>query len=141
MRSTRYDRVEVYARAVSGLLAQEADGARLAKHVEFIDICAGLTDNELPRYRRLHAEEDASVTGFFQRARDEGRAEGIMQGIKRDCTEVERAVLARLLARRLGRLAPEAAERLQRAPETELEAWADNVLDAEALDNVFRSAR
>ena len=33
----------------------------------------------------------------------------------------------------------EAAERLRHAPETGLEAWADNVLDAETLDDVFGS--
>ena len=157
MRSTGHDRVEVYARAVSGLLEQEADGARRAKYLEFIDIYAGLTDNELRRYRRLHPEEDGIVTGFFQRARDEGRAEGIEQGIEqgiergieqgiergmeRGRTEGERAVLARQLTRRFGRLPKEAAERLRRAPETELETWADNVLDADTLDDVFRSPK
>ncbi len=97
------------------------------------------------------------MTGFFQRARDEGRAEGIErgleqgiergiergleQGIERGRAEGERAVLARLLRRRFGGLPPEAAERLRRAPEPELRTWADNVLDAETLDDVFRSAR
>ncbi len=145
MRSTAHDRVEVYARAVSGLLEQEADGARRAKYLEFIDIHAGLTDNELRRYRRRHPEEGSIATGFFQRARDEGRAEGIErgleQGIERGRAESERAVLARQLRRRFGGLPPEAAERLRRAPETELRTWADNVLDAETLADVFRSSR
>ena len=161
MHSAGHDPVEVYARAVSGLLEQEADGARRAKYLEFIDIYAGLTDNELRRYRRLHPEEGSIVTGFFQRARDEGRAEGmergieqgmergieqgmeqgIEQGIERGRTEGERAVLARQLQRRFGQLPPEATERLERAPETQLETWADNVLDAETLDDVFRSSR
>ena len=133
--SKRHDRVEVYARAVSGLLKQEADGARRAKYLEFIDIYAGLTDNEPRRYRRLHPEEGSIVTGFFQPARDESRAEGIERGR----TEGERAVLARQPERRFGRLPPETAERLVRAPETELETWADNVLDAETLEDVFGS--
>ena len=81
------------------------------------------------------------MTGFFQRARDEGRAEGIERGLERGRAEGERAVLARLLRRRFGRLPPEAAERLRRAPGPELRTWADNVLDAESLDDVFRSAR
>ena len=57
-----------------------------------------------------------------------GRAEG------------ERAMLARQLERRFGRLPPAAAERLRRAPETDLETWADNVLDAQTLDDVFGSS-
>ncbi|MYE82520.1 MAG: hypothetical protein F4X36_11920 [Gammaproteobacteria bacterium] len=83
MHVTGHDRVEVYARAVSGLLEQETDGAKRAKYLDFIDIYAGLTDNELRRYRRLHPEEGSIVTGFFQRAREEGRAEGIERGIER----------------------------------------------------------
>ena len=63
------------------------------------------------------------------------------RGIERGRTEGERAVLARQLQRRFGQLPPEAAERLERAPETQLETWADNVLDAETLDDVFRSSR
>ena len=82
MRSTGHDRVAVYARAVGGLLEQEPDGTRRAKYPEFIDIYAGLTDNELRRYRRRHPEEGSIMTGFFQRARDEGRAEGIEQGME-----------------------------------------------------------
>ena len=165
MRRAGHDPVEVYARAVGGLLEREADGARRAKYLEFIDIYAGLTDNELRRYRRRHPEEGSIVTGFFQRARDEGRAEGIErgleqgleqgieqgiergieqgleQGIERGRAEGERAVLARQLRRRFGGLPPEAAERLRRAPEPELRTWADNVLDAETLDDVFRPSR
>jgi len=161
MRRAGVDLDRVVPRAVGGLLEREADGARRAKYLEFIDIYAGLTDNELRRYRRRHPEEGSIVTGFFQRARDEGRAEGIErgleqgiergleqgiergleQGIERGRAEGERAVLARQLRRRFGRLPPEAAERLRRAPETELRTWADNVLDAETLDDVFRSSR
>ena len=69
--------------------------------LEFIDIYAGLTDNELRRYRQRHPEEGGIVTGFFQQA----------------------------------------AERLRRAQETDLETWADNVLDAETLGEVFRPTR
>lgn len=59
----------------------------------------------------------------------QGRAEG------------ERAVLARRLQRRFGRLPPETAERLRRAPEADPEAWADTVLDAGLLDEVFATTR
>ena len=49
MRGPAGRRVEVYAQAVRGLLALESDGSRRDKYLEFIDIYAGLTDNE---YRR-----------------------------------------------------------------------------------------
>ena len=134
MRSAGHDRVEVYARAVSGLLRLEADSARRAKYMEFIDIYAALTDNERRSYGRL-SEEDSVVTGYFQQMRNEA----IEQGIEQGRVEGERAVLARQLRRRFGGLPPAAAERLRQAAETDLEVWADNVLDAETLDDVFRS--
>ena len=51
--------------------------------------------------------------------------------------EGERVVLQRLLRRRFGVLTPEMADRLGRASTAELETWAENVLDAETLDDVF----
>ena len=140
MRADARARVDIYAGAVRGLLDLEPNPDKRAKYLEFIDIYAGLTDNELRRYRRRHPEEGSIVTGFFQRARDEGMERGIAQGMRRGRAEGERAVLERLLRRRFGQLSPEAAERLRRAPEAELEAWADNVLDAETLDEVFHPA-
>ena len=131
------DRVDVYASAVRGLLELEADGARQAKYLDFIDIYARLTENEEHRYRRWYPEEADIVTGFLQRARDEG----IEQGMREGRAEGERAVLARLLRRRFGPLRGETAERLRRATEADLEAWADNVLDAGTLDEVFGTAR
>ena len=112
-----------------GRLVRDA-GARFAGAKTFIDIYAGLTDNQFRRYRQQHPEEGRIVTGVFQRAHDAGIEQGRAEG--------ERAVLERLLRRRFGRLPPEAAERLRRAAEAELETWADNVLDAGTLDEVFR---
>ncbi len=151
MRSPARDRVDVYARAVHGLLTLETDGARRAKYMEFIDIYAGLTDNEFRRYRRQHPQESSIVTGLIQRARaegiergmergiEQGMERGIERGMRQGRAEGGRAVLERLLRQRFGGLSPEAAERLRRAPETELETWADNLLDAGTLDEVFRT--
>ena len=143
MRSPARDRIDVYARAVHGLLTLETDGARQAKYMEFIDIYAGLTDNEFRRYRRQHPQESSIVTGLIQRARAEGIERGMERGIERGMrqgrAEGGRAVLERLLRQRFGGLSPEAAERLRRAPEAELETWADNLLDAGTLDEVFRT--
>ena len=54
MRSPRERRIEVYARAVRGLLDLEPDRERRAKYVDFIDIYASLTDNERQRYRQQY---------------------------------------------------------------------------------------
>ena len=133
MHSAALDPLDVYHGAVDGLLALEPDEAKREKarpggrDLKFIDIYAGLTDNQFRRYRQQHPEEGRIVTGVFQRAHDAGIERG------------KRAVLERLLRRRFGGLPPEAAERLRRAPEAELETWADNVLDAGTLDEVFQT--
>jgi len=129
MHSPASRRVEVYAQAVRGLLTLEPDGDKRAKYLEFIDIYAALTDNEFRRYRRQYPEDSTTMAGFFQRARDEGRAEGHVDG--------ERAVLTRLLRRRFGRLPPAIEGRVHQAPASDLEAWVENVLDARTLDDVF----
>ena len=117
--------------------ALERDADKRAKYIEFIDIYAGLTDNEFQRYQRQYPEESTTMAGVIQRARDEGMQQGMQQGR----VEGERVVLERQLRRRFGLLPPEVAERLSEASATDLETWAENVLDAQALDDVFDSGR
>ncbi len=131
MRSPRHRRIEVYAQAVRGLLALEPDSDRREKYIDFIDIYAGLTDNERVRYRRQHPEESATMAGMNQRAREEGMRQGRVQG--------ERIVLQRQMRRRFGIVSPDIAEKLSAASAAELETWAENILDAETPDEVFCS--
>ena len=160
MRYPAERRVDVYAAAMRGLLELEADPERRAKYVDFIDIYAGLTDNERARYRERYPEESNVMQGVVQQARDEGieqgrtemkgvvqqaRAEGIEQGmrqgrvegIREGRVEGERTVLERQLRRRFGPLSPAAAERLREASAADLEAWAERLLDARTPDDVF----
>ena len=135
-------RVDAYAAAVRGLEAVEPDPDRRAKYMTFIDIYAELDEDEYRRYESDYAEESRVMAGVIERARDEarqeGRQEGMERGVRQGRVEGERAVLERLLRRRFGRLSPGAAERLNRASAADLETWADNVLDADTLDEVFR---
>ena len=139
-------RIEVYGEAVRGLLALEPDGGKRAKYLDFIDIYAGLTDNERQQYREQYPEENRAMAGIVQTARDEGMQQGVQQGIQQGVQqgiqqgriEGERAVLERQLRRRFGVVAPQVADRLNRASTAELENWAENVLEAETLDDVFR---
>ncbi len=85
------------------------------------------------------------MAGVIQRARDEGVRQGRVEGVRQGRVEGEqqglvqgeRTVLERLLQRRFGILPTQVAERLRHASTTELETWAENVLDAETLDQVF----
>ena len=137
MRSPGDRRVDVYADAMRGLLDLEADPDRRAKYVDFIDIYAGLTDNERRRYRERYPQESNVMRGVVQRARDEGIEQGRVEGIREGRVEGERTVLERQLRRRFGPLSPAAADRLHEASATDLEAWAENLLDARTLDDVF----
>ena len=153
MRSPEHHKVEVYAQAVRGLLALEEDSDKRAKYMEFIDIYAGLTENEFRRYQQQYPEETSIMAGAFQRARDEARRQGMQegmqegmeqgieqgmqQGVRQGRVEGERVVLARLLQRRFGPVPAELTERLTQASTADIETWAENVLDAETLDDVF----
>ena len=141
MRRPETRKVEVYAQAVRGLLALERDAGKRAKYIEFIDIYAGLTDNEFRRYQQQYPEESTAMAGVIQRARDEGVQQGMQQGMQRGMrqgrVEGERVVLERQLRRRFGPLSPAIAERLLGASAVDLEIWAENVLDAATLDDVF----
>ena len=74
MRSAARDLIDVYHAAVDGLLALEPDEAKRDKarpggrDLKFIDIYAGLTDNQFRRYRQQHPEEGRIVTGVFHPA-------------------------------------------------------------------------
>ena len=156
MRSPAARRVEVYARAVRGLLTLEPDAARRAKYLEFIDIYAGLTENEFERYRRQHPEDGGTMAGVIQRARDEGVQQGIQQGVQQGIQQGvqqgirqgvrqgriagRRAILERQLLRRFGALPPAVLERLDTASAADLDAWAEGVLDAPTLEDVFGTA-
>ncbi|MDE0064695.1 MAG: DUF4351 domain-containing protein [Gammaproteobacteria bacterium] len=155
MQSPPNRKVEVYAEAISGLLTLERDSDKRAKYIEFIDIYAGLTDNEYRRYRQQYREDSSTMAGIISRAREEGVQQGIEQGItqgieqgmtqgieqgmRQGRVEGERALLERQLRRRFGLLSPEVAEKLGGAAAADLETWAENVLDASTIDDVFAS--
>ena len=121
--------IDVYHQAIQGLKKLEPDRDKQAKYVDFIDIYARLTDNQIQQWQQQYPEESTTMTGFAQRYRDEGMQLGRQEG--------ERRVLERLLQRRFGALSAENTERLTEASMEDLETWAENVLDAQTLDDVF----
>ena len=143
MRVPAERRVDAYAAAVRGLEAVEPDPDRRAKYMTFIDVYAELDEDEYRRYESDYAEESRVMAGVIERARDEARQEGMERGVRQGRSEGrvegERTLLERQLRRRFGRLSPEDTEKLRRASADDLETWADNVLDADTLDEVFRS--
>ena len=69
------------------------------------------------------------MTGMFQRAREEGMQLGRVAG--------ERTLLERQLRRKFGALPSVVDARLSNASVADLEAWGENVLDADTINEVF----
>ena len=137
MRVPAGGRVQAYADAFRGLRELEANPDLRLKYLDFIDTYAELTDNERQEFVQRHAEENEAMVGIVQRARDEGREQGRVEGMERGRVEGERTVVERQLQRRFGKLPQSASERLARASTADLEAWADKVLGANSLEDVF----
>jgi len=85
---------------------------------------------ELARERELW---DFNYRTSISLAKKEGRAEGRLEGRAAG----ERLLLHRQLARRFGELPAYVLDRLEGATEAELESWADRILTASTLDDVF----
>ncbi len=135
MRYPTDQKLEVCSQAYDSLLALEPDRDKRAKYLEFIDIYAELNDNELQQMQLKYLEDKPNMAGFAQHFRQEGLLEGLQEGR----VEGERTVLERQLNRRFGALSPEITKKLSEASSVELENWAEKVLDAETLNDVFVS--
>lgn len=94
-----------------------------------------LSDDEETRWRALARERALhDEASFLASARREGLEEGIQIGEGRGRT----VVLSRQLTLKFGELSVAVQQRLRQASEAELDAWAERILFAESLDEVFR---
>ncbi|MCK0506473.1 DUF4351 domain-containing protein [Aromatoleum anaerobium] len=73
------------------------------------------------------------VTSVERLAIERGMEKGLEQGIVKG----EGTILRRQLTRRFGPLPQDVLDRLARAESAQLETWADRVIDATNLDEVF----
>lgn len=126
-------RIELYAQAIRGLLSLEPDIEKRLKYVDFVDIYAGLDDNERRVYAKRYPQENRNMVGLRERWTQEVTAE-LSERLRQESLL---AVLSRQLERRFGPLDPAVTEQLQKASTPELERWVDNILDARTLDEVF----
>ena len=122
------------ARAVRGLSTLEPDPEKQLKYIDFIDIYSALDDNEMEQYKAQYPQEDKTMVSLSERLRAEGMAQGMEKGME----SVERAVLSRQLQHRFGPLDPQIRHRLEAADQQQLELWAERILDADSLADVFQ---
>ena len=126
-------KLEIYASAVRGLQEMEPDLDKQVKYLDFIDIYTALDNNEMHEYQERYPQETSKMSGLRERWVSEGMEQGLEQGIEQG----ERGLLYRLLTRRFGPLDPQTETRLQQASADDLERWADNILEARTLEEVF----
>ncbi|MEX0584910.1 MAG: DUF4351 domain-containing protein, partial [Natronospirillum sp.] len=85
---------------------------------------------ELHEVQAMLAERVKDWTHTWeQQGIQKGRLEGRLEG--------EAMLLKKQLTRRFGELPADMEQRLTNATSEELEAWAENILDAQTLDEVF----
>ncbi|WP_168734399.1 DUF4351 domain-containing protein [Pseudothauera nasutitermitis] len=146
--------VDVFAWAMRGLLELEPDQEKCLKYMDFIDIYSDLDDNERQLFAERYPQEDQAMMTWSERMRSEGMQKGMQKGMqlgkqegleegvrlgRQEGLQALQAVLTRQLTRRFGPLDAATAERLQQAAPADLEHWADNILDARTLEEVFGS--
>ena len=92
--------------------------------------------------RKVQPEEIDTMMSQFARditktARQEALREGVQQGMQRGRQEGEAGLLLRLLSYRFHPLPDEITRRIHTADPNTIETWADRILDAKSLDEVF----
>ena len=94
MRYPPADKLTIYAAAQRGLATLETDVNKQCKYVDFIDIYAQLTDEELLKYRECYLDKEGEMMGLAQILKQEGQQEG------RQAESI--SLTSRLLRRKLG---------------------------------------
>jgi len=119
--------------AVAGLTAcNTLDNERSTRYADVILSTLGpVARQALEEFMRAHKYEYQS--DFARKYVAEGRKEGRDQGL----VEGQRAIVLRQLTRRFQPLPPEALARIEKADAATLETWADRLLSAESLDEVW----
>ena len=134
MRYAPQQRVDVYAHALRGLNALEADPQKKSKYMDFIDIYAALDETEQKLYVQKYPQEAEIMSNFAERFRQEGRHEGRQEGRQ----EGEAQILTRLLARKFGELPVDIRRQVESADSERLLLWSERVLTATSLEEVLQ---
>jgi hypothetical protein len=146
MRHPKEGRVEVYASAVEGLLALESNANKQRKYLDFIDVYANLSADEVARYRAEYIDTpeetnmglvSALLEERWQKGKAEGEAEGKAEGKAEGRKEGESRIITGLLTLRFGKLPEWAEAKLAEAAPEQLEAWSLRIVAASALEDVF----
>jgi len=100
---------------------------RRIRSLDFLFSHLQLTEEEQQEFAQRYPEEKELMTTWSQQLLIQGRQEG------------EATVLLRQFTRRFGPLGTATTEKIRQASSAELEQWADQILDATNLEDVFRT--
>jgi predicted transposase/invertase (TIGR01784 family) len=136
--------IEVDERLLTPLLA-DIKNTILANQqnsqAEWLDLLETILVYKLPRLSRDEVKAmlndilnvELKQTRFYQ----DVFAEGLLEGKQEGRQEGEALLLIRQIKRRFGTISAENLKRLQSASPEQLEQWADNILDAASIEDVF----
>ncbi len=108
--------------------------------VDYVFATSGLPAPVVQRLLIRRFSDPAMKNKFVstaQQLRNEGKAEGKAEGKVEGLTEGRAATLLRQISRRFGAADDAVVERVRSATLEELDTWADRILDAASLDELF----
>jgi hypothetical protein len=129
------ERLEVIRQAYRGLFELTAP-MMFDKYVDFIDVYAGIREDEREAIFREITEQEDTVM-LAQYIRDKGFQEGELKGWKDGELKGGRVLLERLLTRRFGPLPDWGRDQLVGATLDQLNRWADRTLEADSIQAVL----
>ncbi len=127
-------KVDVYADAVRGLRRLETETEKVIKYLDYIDIYAGLDENERIVYSQKYPEEDKYMSTFAERFINQGMEQGMQQGMQQG----EANVLLRQLSLKFGEITEDKKKLIQTADSESLLKWSEKVLFADDIDDVLQ---
>lgn len=122
-------------------LLREPNGVR-ALQLVFRYLCQVRGTNELPVLQQITAAattDKATMQTIAEMFEERGWEKGLKEGRKEGLLVGERSLLLRQLRRRFGEIPPAALARISTADQAALERWAELLLTAPTLDEVFAS--
>jgi predicted transposase/invertase (TIGR01784 family) len=146
LRAKNNPTVERHVREIFRMLGELGDDATslrwlttIAGYVfQTMDIDRDVMQNIITR--SLESGKEAAVMTLAERLRSEGRQEGRQEGMLQGQAQGRHAVLQRQIAKRFGLdlFDIRIQERLRAASIDQLDLWAERILDAQSIEDVFR---
>ena len=144
-RTTKHDptaRLNSKMALVRALYERGYERQQILELFRFVDWLLHLPDEfEQQFHEQLQAYEATMstpyITSIERRGIEKGIQQGIEQGIAKGLEDHARATLRRLLTQRFGALPAIINQRIEQAPQTQLDAWLDQVISAPSLESIF----